>query len=64
MKGAAASADLLQQQQARQVLGNVGNSGVNIALINQKKEHFLNQVSGGQLEVIFGMTPNLHKSPE
>lgn len=56
MKGAAASADLLQQQQARQVLGNVGNSGVNIALINQKKEHFLNQVSGGQLEVIFGMT--------
>lgn len=49
MKGAAAaSSELQQQQQARQVLGNVGNSGVNLAaLINQKKEQFVNQVSWG-----------------
>lgn len=49
LKGAAAaSSELQQQQQARQVLGNVGNSGVNLAaLINQKKEQFVNQVSWG-----------------
>ena len=43
---AAASSIAPQQQQQlpRQVLGNVGNSGINLVQIQQKKEQFLSQV--------------------
>lgn len=50
MKEAAASSDPHHHQQQqlqlpRQVLGNVGNSGVNlVSQQQQKKEHFLSQV--------------------